>query len=231
MAKKKAEAQPPVYEGALIEPLLHRPETVAIVALGRSSHSFIGEVMSKQGMKDPFDEVWACNRGIAGFKHDKVFCMDDLQWLDDRDEYYGKHLRNSEKPIFTSTTYTDFPMSVEYPIQEVLETIQDDIFTVNTISYMVAYAMHIGVKHLSIYGADFFYPNGSTAESGGQAVAYLLGIARERGMQFRLPQNTSLLYSDKAKFGPGGQPLGREWYGYHRKAELAEKRKKENDKS
>ena len=92
---------------------------------------------------------------------------------------------------------------------------------VNTVSYMVAYAIYIGVKELSIYGADFWYPGSDKSEEGGQAVAYMLGVATSHGMRHRLPNSTSLLYSNKMQFDPKtGKSLGRPPYGYHRKQEL-----------
>ena len=219
MPKKKARKDEQVNPGGLeIRPLLDRPEKVAIVALGRSSHSYIAEVMSDHGMKNPFDEVWGINRALRGFVIDKLFCMDDFRWLEARNENYSNSLRAFDKPIITSTVYPEYPMSVEYPLQEVIQSIGDDVFAVNSVSYAVAYAIHIGVKEMSIYGADFSYPNGNTAESGGQAVAYLLGIAKERGIQFRLPANTTMLYANETK--QTNQGMVREYYGYHRKAEM-----------
>jgi|TARA_R100000049_G_C1944284_1_gene88976 hypothetical protein len=211
--------------GLLVEPLLTRPERVAIVALGRSCYDFIQEQISHATRRDTenplFDEVWTLNRGFQGFPHDKLFVMDDLRWLEEhKDKKYAKWLKKHNRPIVTSTVYNDYPTAVEYPVHEVGEFIKDDIFAVNTVSYMVAYAMYTGVKHLSIYGADFFYPGGQTAEEGGQAVAYLLGISTGLQMMIHhIPHSSSLLYASKAQQGPGGQ-LARPLYGYHRKAEM-----------
>ena len=213
-----------IEPGALLS-LETRPEKVAIVALGRSCASFIQEVMQTPNMKAPFDEVWVVNRGFRGIVHDKIFLMDDLKWLEEvKDPVYAETLKSHDKPIITSTRYTDYPMSVEYPMDDVGQSIGDDIFCVNTVAYAVAYALHIGVKHLAIYGADFSYPNGNFVESGGQAVAYLLGMAGKFKCQFRLPHNTTLLYADKTKIGADGIPT-RQPYGFHRKAELEQHRK------
>ena len=203
-----------------------RPEKVAIVALGRSSGSFIQEMMQTRNMKAPFDEVWTVNRGFRGMVHDKLFVMDDLKWLEEiRDPVYAEFLKRHDKPIITSTRYDDYPTSVEYPIDDVLGAIQDDVFCVNTVAYMVAYALSIRVKHISIYGADFSYPNGNFAESGGQAVAYLLGMSGKFGAQFELPQSTTLLYAHQTETGKDGLPR-RKRYGWHRRAELEAHRAK-----
>ncbi len=211
--------------GLLLEPLTTRPERVALVALGRSCHDFILEMIGQETRRDTknpmFDEVWTLNRGLRGIQHDKLFVMDDLTWIEKKkDKAYAKWLKVHDKPIITSTAYADYPMSVAYPLQEVCDFIEDDIFTVNTVSYMVAYAMFTGVKHLSIYGADFFYPGGQTAEEGGQAVAYLLGMcAASKMLTPHIPGSSSLLYACNVKPGPGGA-LRRAPYGYHRLEEL-----------
>jgi hypothetical protein len=206
-------------QGADLQSLITRPKRVAIVALGFSSQSFIQEMIAHGSTgQNPFDEVWTVNRGIRAIRHDKLFVMDDFRWLEKRDPAYAKFLREHDKPIITSTTYADYPNAVEYPLQQVIESIQDDCFCVNTVAYMLAYAIHIGVQEVSIYGADFFYPNGNQSERGGQAVAYLLGICQERKIFYRIPNTSTLLYSNGVKM-VGGQAK-RVYYGYHRKDEM-----------
>lgn len=229
---KKAENE----GGLLIEPLLTRPDNVAIVCLGRSSQSYIVESASFEG-KHVFDEVWTLNRGFRGYHHDKLFVMDDLRWLEKhKSKKYADFLKKHDKPIITSTVYPEYPMSIAYPFGEVFEDLgNDDIFSHNTVSYMVAYAMYIRVKCITVYGADFIYPNGNFAESGGQAVAYLLGMCRHFGIHHRIPQQSTLLYSHSVKQHPDGS-IRRARYGYHRIDEMNEaaakekKRKKEQRK-
>jgi hypothetical protein len=205
--------------GRNLLPLIDRPDRVAIVALGFSSQSFVQEQIALGSTgKKAFDEVWTVNRGINTFRHDKLFVMDDFKWLEQRDPGYAAFLKNHDKPVFTSTVYGDYPSAVEYPLPQVVESIGDDCFCVNTVAYMLAYAIHIGVKEVSIYGADFFYPNGNQSERGGQAVAYLLGVCQERKIFYRIPQTSTLLYSNGVKI-VGGQAK-RTYYGYHRKDEL-----------
>lgn len=211
-------------EGLLVEPLLTRPERVALVALGRSCHDFTQEMIGQETRRDTknpmFDEVWTLNRGLRGFAHDKLFVMDDLHWIEEhKDKKYAQWLKEHDKPIITSTVYDDYPSSVAYPLQEICDFLEDDIFTINTVSYMVAYAMFTGVKHLSIYGADFFYPGGQTAEEGGQAVAYLLGVCAGKDLLIpHIPASSSLLYACKAQMMNGR--LRRPPYGYHRLEEM-----------
>ena len=211
--------------GLLVEPLFTRPNRVAIVALGPSYKSFVGEIMGNRSMTGHFDEVWTLNRGFNAFTHDKLFVMDDLKWIEQHNKGYAKFLRNHDKPIITSTAYPNYPMAVEYPIVEVLDTIKDDVFAVNTVAYMVAYAIYIRVKEVYIYGADFVYPNGDTSEFGGQAVAYLCGMMRQFDMIHIIPGDSTLLYANKVKVQPNGKQA-RDLYGYHRIAAMAEQKAK-----
>jgi hypothetical protein len=212
--------------GQVFSPLMTRPQKVAIVCLGVSSQAYVQESMTNNGFKKPWDEVWTLNRGIRGYQHDKVFCMDDLRWIEKRSPDYARFLQESKEPIIVSTAYPEYPSAIEYPYQQVLDVIGDDVFNVNTVSYMVAYAIAIGVKLIGIYGADFFYPNGNTAEAGGQAVAYLLGRCAEFGIQFRIPNNSTLMYAHKVQQMPG-KGVGRPPYGYHRKEEMAKEAARE----
>lgn len=204
------------------------PKSVAIVGLSFSAETFIREAMTSPRMNTPYDEVWTINRGIRAIPHDKLFCMDDLRWLAWRDRKgsggngYERYLQEETCPIVTSTPYPEFPKSVPYPYNEVLETIQDDVFNVNTISYMVAYAIHIGVRHLYLYGCDFVHPNGNHAEHGGQAVTFLLALGKAKfGMEFYIPNNSTLLYANRIKQVRPGVQL-RQPYGYHRRNDLPE---------
>ena len=198
------------------ESLKTRPKKVALVALGPSLFEFIKVSFNKKGKPAYFDEVWTVNRGHKLFWHDKVFCLDDLKWIEKEDAFYAQSLRDHPMPILTSTAYPEYPMAVEYPVKEVIKTIGDDLLN-NTVCYAVAYAIHIRVKELSIYGADFFYNNAVAGEEGGQAVAYLLGMARHFGMTFRIPQASTMLRAHTVRKDPETGEMGRMLYGYHRK--------------
>lgn len=207
--------------GISVEPLLTRPRSVCMVALGHSMNDFVREAMSNHRFNNPYDEIWTLNRGVASIKADKIFAMDDLRYLAlmPGNGAYGAKLQQCGIPIITSTVYPEFPSSCAYPYAEIKEFIGDDVFNVNTVAYALAYAMYTGVKEIAIYGADFFYPNGNTAEAGGQAVAFLLGLCRFFGIQYKLPQSTTLLYCNKIV--QRGNVIERPPYGYHRKAEVS----------
>lgn len=207
-------------DGVDLLPLMTRPKSVAIVALGRSSPHFITEMVNRgSGDEPPFEEVWTVNRGLRGFRHDKLFVMDDFRWLEKKHPGYAEWIKKHDKPVFTSTSYPDYPNALEYPLEDVCRHFQEDCFAVNTIGYMVAYAIYAGVEDIWIYGADFIYPNGNTAEAGGMGVAWLLGWHKKNGGRYHIPAGSTMLYSDRVRQYEGGV-VRREHYGYHRKEEL-----------
>jgi hypothetical protein len=228
MPKKTEETQDLGYDSLALST---RPKKVALVALGRSAPAFAQAQMRTEMYKSPFDEVWAINRGFKGYIHDKLFLMDDLKWLRQvKDKYYADALKKHDKPIVTSTAYSEWPTSVDYPLEDVLGHYGgEDIFTHNGVSYAVAYADFIGVEDLWIFGADFIYPHGNMAEEGGMAVAYLLGLTRGSGrMNFHLPPETTMLYAHQVQQTPAGPVRPR--YGYHRIEEMAKATKDARDK-
>jgi hypothetical protein len=62
----------------------------------------------------------------------------------------------------------------------------------STAAYAVAFAVHLGVKKLFVFGCDFTWKNFEQAEQGRACVEFYLGMGRARGMVIGLP-NTSLM--------------------------------------
>jgi hypothetical protein len=186
--------------------LLTRPRKVALLGLGVSIAEYNDEIVTNKG-KDPFDEVWGVNMGCDLYRHDKLFVMDDLRVQARKFPTYGQRLARHDRPIITSAAYPEYPMSVRFPIEEAIKTVGDDFFT-NTVCYALAYAMMTQVKDLYIYGCDFWYPNCDLREEGAMNAAYFLGMMRSFGINFHLPQSTTLLSAHR--YREGGRPL----YGY-----------------
>ncbi len=187
-----------------------KPKSVTLLGLGISRMAW-GDSLVQSALADRRDEVWVVNYGMAIFRHDKVFLMDDMRYQAERLPAYGKVMREHDRPIITSTPYPEFPMSVRYPIEEIVKQIGDDLLN-NTVPYAIAYAMCSGVKDIWLYGCDYHYPNSTQREEGGQAAAYLLGMGRHFGMTFHLPEQTTFMgaYTAKNVDGQARRPL----YGY-----------------
>ena len=188
----------------------HRPTRVAMVGLGPSANAFWLE-NAQFNAAPPYDAVWVVNRAATSFRHDLCFDMHDLRDLTRKYPQEMHRFVTAEKPIMTLAAYPEFPMSVAFPIKETLEFIKHDILN-STPAYMMAFALMIGVKELYLYGMDFHYENLDRAEAGGQGMAYLLGMAQVLGVNYRIPNTSSLLDAYRVHL-VDGQPM-RPLYGY-----------------
>lgn len=194
-----------------MDPLETRPRSVALVALGPSKTDYLHAI----GVKKDFlhvDEVWDINSLAGTFICDKHFVMDDLKYVQSKYPGWANKLKTLKEPIITCRQYDEFPTSVAYPINAVLEKFQDDWIT-NSVAYAIAYATFIEVEELYLFGCDFFYPGSNAVEPGADCCAYWLGRARERGIRYRIPNTSTLLDSHIAKAQDNG-PLKRPLYGY-----------------
>ena len=188
-----------------------RPEVVSLVALGPSKTNFFHEAALTGKQRGMADEVWVINKLGVVVKHDILFRMDDLSiaYKCNRKAYRGGNvpegesvhdayddwLRKHDKIIMTSTAYPEYPTSVSFPLEEVVNLVGIPYFR-TTPAYAVGFAMYLGVKQLRLYGCDYNYPtNVFQAESGRANLEYILGIAMERGMDVWIAPKSSLMDS------------------------------------
>lgn len=188
------------------------PESVAIVAMGASANTYLRLCTVRGDRRKVADETWAINAMGGVIQHDLLFQMDDLAIQEARAkrkpdgtvaatlDWLRQHPR-----FFTSRAYAAYPGGQEYPLAEVIGTVGSSYFN-NTVAYAVAYAIHIGAKRISLYGADFSYPNAHKAERGRGCVEFLMGIAAARGIRIEVAENSTLLDASV----PNDQKL----YGY-----------------
>lgn len=179
---------------------LPKPETVAILGLGPSLEAYVDVAKRLGDRRKMFDEVWGINQVANVIQCDRIFHMDDVrvQELRAKAKPDGNiaamlpWLRTHEGPIYTSVPHKEYPGTVAYPLQDVMRSCGGLAYFNSTASYAVAYAVHLGVKKLYIFGCDFSYENSHIAEKGRGCVEYYLGIGHARGMVIGLPA-TSLL--------------------------------------
>jgi len=198
------------------------PEVVALVALGSSKLAFLTEAMTTGSKRGVADEVWVINKMGVIIEHDLLFRMDDMRQryqCNDKaftggtfseptsiHDTYDTFLKNHNKPIITSRAYPEYPTAVEYPLEDVINTIGYSYFR-TTPAYAAAFAIHIGVKKLRIYGCDYVYPTDKyRAESGRANLEFILGIGMTMGMEVWVPPTTTLLDSKT--------PTKERMYGY-----------------
>lgn len=189
------------------------PEHVVILGLGPSLHSYMDYVRRLGCRKKAGDEVWAINALGDLFQCDRIFHMDDVRIQEIRARARPESnianmltwLKHHPGPIYTSQPHPDYPGLVAFPLEDVVDDLKVGYFN-NTAAYALAYAIHIGVKKVSIYGCDYTYPNAHDAEKGRGCLEFWAGFARARGIEIRLPKETSLM--------DALEPDHRRYYGY-----------------
>lgn len=178
------------------------PEHVVILGLGPSLEAFV-DLAKRAGGRSAFcDEVWGINAVADVISCDRVFHMDDVRVQQLRADAEPesniasmlKWLKRHPRPVYTSRPHEDYPGLVAYPLQDVIRSCGFAYFN-STAAYAVAYAVHIGVKKIGLFGFDFTYKDSHKAEKGRACVEFHLGIAKARGIEIGFPENTSLMDS------------------------------------
>lgn len=190
---------------------LEHPKRVAFVGLGPSIEAWVA-VQLRKGEASPevrgiydFDEIWTLNRGARLLAHDLSFVMDDLRGEARHDPDYGQALMRAEKPIITSRAYDEFPASMAYPLEAVAQLVgAENLYFRNSVPYVLAYALFIGVKEIVLFGVDYDYPGQRVTEEGRANTEYWVGFCRARGMRVGVPSASTLLAAN----------AGAWWYGY-----------------
>lgn len=183
------------------------PKSVAIVAMGRSRIDYGSHATCVGGYRAVADEIWAINKMGGVIFHDIMWRMDDL--MHNRELMYPEYLRwlKTHPFIVTSTAYPDeFPGSVEFPIEKVLQKIGMPYFN-TTPAYALAYAIYLEIPRIHLYGCDYTYPEQRMVEEGKGCFEWLMGIAFARNLTLLLGPNTSLLDTCI--------PIEKRFYGYN----------------
>lgn len=167
------------------------PKSVMIVALGPSKKDFVSDFGRHVPGHKP-DEIWAVNTAMRWCRHDLAFIMDDMQEFARHFPEYGEAMRTHDKPILTSTKYEQFPTAQALPLGEIVAATQQLYFN-NSVPYMVAYALYIGVKELIIFGADYTYPGTDAREAGRGCMEFWLGFAAAKGMTIQIAPSSTLM--------------------------------------
>lgn len=182
------------------EEQVRAPKHVAILGLGPSLTQYL-EITKRLGGRSRFcDEVWTINALGDVFAGDLVFHMDDVRIQEIRAQASPESniaamlgwLKTHQGPVMTSRAHPAYPCLVEFPLEDVLNDLGHDYFN-STAAYAIAFAIHIGVEKISVFGMDFTYPDAHDAEKGRGCVEFWLGTAAARGIKISLPKTTTLM--------------------------------------
>jgi hypothetical protein len=194
-----------VTAAATTAPAPSAPAHVAIIGLGPSSAMFFELTRRLGGVSAYCDEVWGINAIGDVLRCDRVFHMDDLRIQEARAAAKPdgniaamvRWLKTHPGPVYTSVVRDEYPGLVAFPLQDVLNARHDTNggapYFNSTAAYAVAFAVHIGVKRISLFGLDYTLPNAHHAEQGRACVEFWLGVAAARGIGITVPDTSSLM--------------------------------------
>jgi hypothetical protein len=101
-------------------------------------------------------------------------------------------------PVITSDDVTDFLHAHRYPLREVLDAVgTENAYFHNSLPYILAYALFIGVEELHLWGADYSHERLKDRESDRANAEYWIGYCRAKGMRIIVPATTTLLNSTR----------------------------------
>ncbi len=194
------------------------PAHVAIVGLGPSCATFFELTRRLGGVSAWCDEVWGINAIGDVLRCDRVFHMDDVRVQEIRaaEKPDGniaamlKWLRTHPGPVYTSVPREGYPGLVAFPLEAVLNAKHDGNggapYFNSTAAYAIAYAVHVGVQRISLFGLDYTLANRHDAEKGRACCEFWLGVAAARGIEITLPDSSSMM--------DACEPPERRLYGY-----------------
>lgn len=201
---------PPAYEAVPLDTGPERfrlpgrplPESVAIVAMGMSAGQYLAEA-SKPGDRRRFvDETWVVNAMGGVLAHDRLFLMDDLSIQQGRAELIPDGnvagqmawMPDHPGPVYTPRHYPEYPGSVAYPIQWVLNRTRHCYFN-NTVPYAFAFAIALGVKAIHLFGCDYSYKGDQAhkREKGRACLEYWIAVAAMSQVAVHVPETSTLL--------------------------------------
>lgn len=181
------------------------PKHISIVGLGPSCSMFFELTRRLGGASAYCDEVWGINALGDVLKCDRIFHMDDVLIQEARAKARPdgniaamvKWLKHHPGPIYTSVVRKGYPGLVPFPLEEFLNARHDGNsgapYFNSTAAYAIAFALHIGVKKISLFGLDYTLPDVHQAEKGRACCEFWLGVAAARGIEIVVPEQTSLL--------------------------------------
>jgi hypothetical protein len=147
---------------------------------------------------NPDFEFWGMNDLYTQIpKADRWFEMHVRELVEKtpRSANHLQWLRDAKLPVYMHQHYDDIPFSVEYPLEEIMESYQYGNYLNNSCSYMTALAIHMGYKEIRIYGIDMASDSLLDREYGYQrpSCEYWLGIAAGKGIKIMIPPKADML--------------------------------------
>lgn len=158
-------------------------------------------------------KIWGLNQLYLGYPEivnhaTGWFQIHSDQRLLDYDTEHINWLRAQKFPIYMRKKFDDIPLSVPYPKGEIVERF-GDYFT-NSLSWMIALAIHKEYEEIHIFGADMAMDEEYMVQR--PSAEYFVGLARGMGIRVVIPTGCDLLKTNRL-------------YGFENSGELVQKMK------
>lgn len=111
------------------------------------------------------------------------FSTKHVEWLEQEHDF----------PIYMQKKFDKYPASVEYPLEDVLHMLPRR-YLKSSIAYAFAYALHIGVNRIELYGismgeqSEYLYQRAN--------MHYLIGFAEAHGIEVVIPGDAGLIHDN-----------------------------------
>lgn len=176
--------------------IIRRKDKVAIV--GFASHK------DRAPFDDPEFEIWGLNELYDHIPIEKAKKEKRVRWFEihkregnyEGNPFGSRHNEHVQKlaalgehcPVYMQKHYDDIPNSVVYPLQLLID--QYTGYYTNSISYMLAMAIHEGFKEIHIYGVDMAQDTEYNTQR--PSCEFYIGYAMGRGSTVYLPPDSDL---------------------------------------
>lgn len=141
-------------------------------------------------------EIW----GLPWISYPRVDCFFDMHeqplYEGARESYWKSEewvkLLDGSKPVYTFPSRSHLPGAVEYPLEEVSQSIPVP-YLENSVAYMIALALHEGAEAIGLWGVHM--RGAHEYEEERPSVTYLVGLAQGRGVDVHIPAGNPLMAS------------------------------------
>lgn len=143
---------------------------------------------------DPEWELWGINNlhkqpDVDISKFHKWFDLHPRKTIDEDSEHVS-WLKEGKLPCILWKTWDDFPSSVAYPKDEILDMFNRRYFT-NSITWLVALAIAVDAEEIGVYGIDMAQSGEYSAQR--PSCEWIIGIAEGKGIKVHIPETSDLL--------------------------------------
>lgn len=122
-------------------------------------------------------------------------------------ESYMAFLKSLDVPIYMQETHPEIPRSVRYPLEDALAAFGPCFGS--TVSYMIALAILEAVDTIGVWGVHLTHKSVYRRQRPG--VEYLLGVARQQGIDVVLPRGCPLKVPKKPVLPKSDILYGYDW--------------------